>query len=122
MQARSLTPMLWTDKLEETITFYVRVLGFTLGEYNEAWGWAALHCGAAELMLAKPNAHTPFTGPQFTGSFYFRIDHVDEWYEQIREQVDIVYTPETFDWGMREFAIRDNNGYILQFGAATENT
>jgi len=29
----------------------------------------------------------------------------------------VVYPIESFDYGMREFAIRDNNGYILQFGA-----
>jgi len=28
----------------------------------------------------------------------------------------IFYPIENFDYGMREFAIRDNNGYILQFG------
>jgi len=28
----------------------------------------------------------------------------------------IVYPIENFYYGMREFAIRDNNGYILQFG------
>lgn len=28
----------------------------------------------------------------------------------------VVYPIETFAYGMREFAIRDNNGYILQFG------
>ena len=26
---------------------------------------------------------------------------------------------ETFEWGMREFAIYDNNGYVLQFGQET---
>jgi hypothetical protein len=31
-------------------------------------------------------------------------------------EVTIVYPLEDFPYGMREFAIRDNNGYILQFG------
>ncbi|RQO30777.1 bleomycin resistance family protein [Taibaiella sp. KBW10] len=122
MDVKRLSPMLWTDRLEETIAFYVTVLGFTCAEYNDTWGWAALHCGAAELMLARPNEHMPFKTPQFTGSFYFQIDAVDDWYEKIKEQVSIVYTPETFEWGMREFAIRDNNGYMLQFGTSIENT
>jgi hypothetical protein len=30
--------------------------------------------------------------------------------------VAIFYPVEDFSYGLREFAIRDNNGYILQFG------
>jgi len=37
-------------------------------------------------------------------------------------KANICYEIETFEWGMREFAIYDNNGYILQFGStASEN-
>jgi len=32
--------------------------------------------------------------------------------------VRICYPIETFEYGMREFAIYDNNGYLLQFGEA----
>jgi hypothetical protein len=31
--------------------------------------------------------------------------------------VKIAYPMEDFEYGMREFAIYDNNGYMLQFGA-----
>ncbi len=35
---------------------------------------------------------------------------------QLKDKAAIVYPLEDFDYGMREFAIRDNNGYILQVG------
>jgi hypothetical protein len=35
-------------------------------------------------------------------------------------QSPVVYPIEDFSYGMREFAIRDNSGYILQFGKPTE--
>jgi hypothetical protein len=41
---------------------------------------------------------------------------LDSLWEKFRDKVVIVYPVEDFDYGMREFAIRDNNGYILQFG------
>jgi len=41
---------------------------------------------------------------------------VDSLWEQIREKAAVVYPIEDFDYGMREFAIRDSNGYVLQFG------
>ncbi len=116
MQFKELTPILWTERLDETIEFYVSLLGFSCGEKNYDWGWAALHNGTIELMLAKPNAHTPFSGPRFTGSFYFRMEGVEEFYSKMKDKVRIAYPLETFEWGMKEFAIYDNNGYMLQFG------
>lgn len=111
-----LRPMLWTNELKETIAFYVNVLGFACGEYNEDWGWAALHKDNVEIMLAKPNEHTPFDKPTFTGSFYINVENADELWEQLKDKCNVCYEIETFEWGMREFAVYDNNGYLLQFG------
>lgn len=118
MRPTQLIPMLWTEQLDASIAFYTQTLHFTCGEKNDTWQWAALHNGEVELMLAKPNAHMPFTAPQFTGSFYFRVTDVAPLWERLKDKVSIVYPLDTFDWGMREFAIYDNNGYILQFGEA----
>jgi uncharacterized glyoxalase superfamily protein PhnB len=41
---------------------------------------------------------------------------VDAIWENIKESANICYPIETFDYGMREFGIYDNNGYLLQFG------
>ena len=35
---------------------------------------------------------------------------------KVKEKVKVVYPIENFEWEMREFAIYDNNGYMLQFG------
>ncbi len=121
MNIKRLTPMLWTDKLEETITFYTEILQFTCGEKNTDWGWASLHNGNAEIMLAKPNEHSAFTKCNFTGSFYFEVDDVETIWGQLKDKSEIVYPLESFEWGMREFAIYDNNGYLLQFGENENN-
>lgn len=117
---QAMRPMLWTNELKETIAFYVNVLGFTCDEYNEEWGWASLHRDSTELMLAKPNAHTPFEKPLFTGSFYITVDDVDALWNQLDGKCSVCYEIETFEWGMREFAVYDNNGYLLQFGQNIE--
>ena len=114
---KSLTPMLWTDKLEETISFYKDKLGFTVNEHNPDWGWADISKDETNFMLAKPNEHVGFkNGAQFTGSFYFSVENADELWEQLKDKVKVCYPIEDFDWGMREFAVFDNNGYTLQFG------
>ena len=63
-----------------------------------------------------PNAHEPFDKPRFTGSLYFRVDDVDELWKRLKDQATVVYPIEDFDYGMREFAVRDRDGYVLQFG------
>ena len=94
--------------------FYTEVLGFKCASRME--GWACLERDGVEFMVALPNQHEPFERPLFTGSFYFRTDDVDCIWDAVKDKATIVYPIETFDYGMREFAIRDNNGYILQFG------
>lgn len=116
MNLKALRPILRTTKIPETISFYSEVLGFTVDNYDEEWAWASLSKDGIEIMLAFPNEHEPFDKPTFTGSFYFNTDNVDEWWEQLKDKTKICYELETFDYGMREFAIYDNNGYLLQFG------
>ena len=111
-----LRPMLYTQQLDETIQFYTQTLGFTCIEKNDDWGWASLYKDKVYIMLAKPNAHEPFTQPAFTGSFYFTTDDVDALWQNLKHKTKVCYEPETFEWGMKEFAIYDNNGYLLQFG------
>ncbi|MEJ8757461.1 VOC family protein [Pontibacter sp. H259] len=111
-----LIPMLWTNQVQETIDFYTSLLGFTCGEKNDDWNWAAMHNGEVEIMVAKPNQHTEFDAPKFTGSLYIQVEDVESLWLELENTVKIVYPIETFEWGMREFAIYDNNGYMLQFG------
>jgi catechol 2,3-dioxygenase-like lactoylglutathione lyase family enzyme len=110
----AITPMFWTKEVKETVAFYTEVLGFECGVFEE--GWAVLLRDEIEIMLSYPNAHLPFEGPHFTGSFYINASNVDELWESWKDKCDICYGIENFEYGMREFAIYDNNGYILQFG------
>ena len=57
-----------------------------------------------------------FERPTFTGSFYVNVDNVNDIWTSLKQNTNIVYGIEDFEWGMREFAIYDNNGYIIQFG------
>ncbi len=113
---KALRPILWTENLNASIEFYTEILGFTLQERNDDWQWASLEKNRVGIMLAIPNQHESFKEIGFTGSFYFTVDHVDQLWEKVKTKAKICYGIETFDWEMREFAVYDNNGYILQFG------
>ena len=114
MKLNRVVPVLWTKDLDKTIEFYQQLLGFEC--INRLEAWALLKKDEVELMFSLPNAHEPFDKLQFTGSFYFHPDNVEELWQQLKDKATIVYPLEDFDYAMREFAIRDNNGYILQFG------
>ena len=116
MTFKKLTPMLYTHDVEGTIDFYTTYLGFICGDKNGEWNWAAMHRDEVDIMLAKPNEQTPFEKSVFTGSFYIYVDNVDSLWEQLKNRVKICYAIENFDWKMREFAIYDNNGYVIQIG------
>lgn len=118
MKLKSLTPIIWTKDIQTTTTFYKR-LGFKIIEENEDLVWTCMQNGDIEINIANPEANPDFKQPQFTGTFYFNVENVDEAWEDLKHN-KVVYEIETFDWGMREFAIEDNNGYILQFGEAIE--
>jgi uncharacterized glyoxalase superfamily protein PhnB len=114
MPLLKLTPMLTVAAIDPTVAFYRDVLGFSV--VAQAEGWAAVARDEVEVMFALPNAHVPFAKPHFTGSLYFRADNVDALWAQLKDRCRVEYAPETFDYGMREFAVYDNSGYLLQFG------
>jgi uncharacterized glyoxalase superfamily protein PhnB len=116
MNLTELTPMLWVDDVKSTMDFYVRVLKFEAGNFVEEWNWGVVQKGPVKIMLARYNEHNPWNGPVFTGSLYLRTDDANEWWEHLKDTGAVFYPIEDFEWGMREFAIRDCNGYILQFG------
>jgi uncharacterized glyoxalase superfamily protein PhnB len=119
MKLRELTPMLRTHDLQGSVDFYTTVLGFTCEARADEYGWASLRRDQVSIMLALPNEHEPFERPAFTGSLYINADDVDAMWEQVKDRARVCYPIEDFDYGMREFGVYDNNGYLLQFGRET---
>jgi uncharacterized glyoxalase superfamily protein PhnB len=119
MKLKNLIPMLETDDLKQTIEFYTELLGFEGdGYYPEAENpyWASLFKDEVRIMFTLRSAHSIFERPTMTGSLYLYPDNVNEVWEHLKDKATVEYPLEDFDYGMREFAIRDCNGYLLQFG------
>jgi len=116
MAVEKLIPMLYTKEITETVDFYVQTLDFSINAYEPGWGWASLQLYNTEIMLAIPPTELLFEKPCFTGSIYFKTNNVDELWEKLKTKTKVCYGIENFEYGMREFAIYDNNGYLFQFG------
>ncbi len=116
MSITELRPMIWTEDFAGTIEFYTQKLGFECVTRMDEYPWGSLRLNNAAIMVAAPNEHTPYDRIGFTGTFYLNTDDVDTLWSELKDKAKVCYDIETFPWGMREFAIYDNNGYMLQFG------
>lgn len=116
MKFTALIPTLYTQDIRGSVEFYSGQLGFECGDADEDHGYAFVHRDNVTIMLAYPNTHQPFEKAIFTGSLYIHCDDVDKVWEKVKDSVRMCYPIEDFEYGMREFAIFDNNGYLLQFG------
>lgn len=119
MQLSHITPMLEAKNLTETIEFYTKTLGFTCASVWPQTGepcWTCLKKDSIEIMFTSKNSHSKLEGTVMTGSLYLYSEPVDKFWEELKDKVTVEYPIENFEYGMREFAIRDCNGYLLQFG------
>ena len=113
MAVQGVSIVLSTQDVERSVKFYVEQLGFKCTLQLE--GFARVRLGAADIMLALPNAHRRWEGPSFTGSIYLDVDNVDELWEVLKTRASVVYPIETMEYGLREFGVLDDNGYQLSF-------
>ncbi len=58
--------------------------------------------------------------PGFTDTIYFFLSNVDEFYETIKDKVDLQWPLQNMSYGTREFGIKDCNGYYLAFAQDLE--
>lgn len=115
-------PTLTTPSLQETVEFYVSVLDFTCKTMDEQWKFASINKDNVNMQLVHPQSKFPFSSPGpfdepvFTGAIYIHMDGIDELWEKVKDKAEVCFPIQNFDYGMREFGIYDNNGYLLQFG------
>jgi catechol 2,3-dioxygenase-like lactoylglutathione lyase family enzyme len=120
VMAAPMRTMLAVNDLGDTVAFYVEVLGFSLeGTWGRAHGpstWCALDYGPGTLMFTQRVAGEG-DRPTMTGSLYFYPSSLDRYYETLIERgAHPLSAPVDREWGMREFAIEDPDGYLLLFG------
>jgi hypothetical protein len=62
----------------------------------------------------------PGDKPQFTGTLYFHVTGVQEFFERVKSKVEIVWPLGTMDYDQTEFGTKDCDGYTLAFAEAPE--
>jgi uncharacterized glyoxalase superfamily protein PhnB len=129
---QSITSNLMVTDVDETVDYYKNILGFNLEmsvpRDDGKLQWAMVSRDEVAIMLhEKENfieevpelANVPLGG-SFT--LFVRMEGLDDYYEKIKalKNIEIFREPMTTFYGMKEFTIRDLNGYILTFAEPKE--
>lgn len=119
----SLSPNIFVENMNETLDFY-RSIGFqlemTVPETGNDFVWAMMMNGEVTFMfqtLASLGEELPHISRKSGGSllFYIKLKKVREFFELIKDKVTVLKPLETTFYGATEFAILDNNNYVLTF-------
>jgi uncharacterized glyoxalase superfamily protein PhnB len=108
--------MIHAPDVGATIDWYTSI-GFKVVRQNEENGeinWAKLSFGNSELMLnasGKPSAEH-----RREVDLYILTDDVDGLYRRLKDRVQVVQDVYDAFYGMREFTVRDLNGFWVTFG------
>ncbi len=123
MRLDRLTPMLLAKDLQQTMTYYTEVLGFTVtGTMGEPPGFCAVERDGVQLMFVwePPHEHAPGEehdhDPALTGVLYIYPDDVNALHDEIAARTELCEPLGDREHGMREFAVMDPNGYRIRFG------
>ncbi|MDD3877643.1 MAG: VOC family protein [Bacteroidales bacterium] len=119
----SLTINLFVKDIDKSIDFY-NILGFNITMAVPEEGnpvWVMLNNGNVAIMLQSLDS----IGNELPGIncangggpllFYIKMKELQFFYENIKDKVSVVKTPELTFYGAKEFTIKDLDGFYLTF-------
>lgn len=140
MKANKLTPNFEVINIRETIEFYQNALGFSLVMAvpetqdgieqsltdGKEYVYALVSKDSVEMMFQKTDSFKEdvYFAKELpmgaTVSFYMEIDGIEDFHNHIKGKSLSPTELKTTWYGMREFYMKDNNGYILGFAEKSE--
>jgi uncharacterized glyoxalase superfamily protein PhnB len=116
-----IVPMIHVPDVASTAEWYASI-GFTIrdmarecdeGEVN----WALLRLGESAIMLSAGGKSS--NAPRRDFDLYIYVDDIDGTRQRLDGKINIVEDLHDTFYGMREFIIRDCNGFWITFGQPT---
>jgi len=124
VKLESLSPNVIVDDVNKAVDYYTRNLGFKFitsvpesGTYN----WAMVMSDGITMMfqsLTSIREDLPslkITAKGSLGTFFIRMTGIDQLYADVKDKVEIADDMRTTFYGMKEFTVKDLNGYYLTF-------
>ena len=119
----SLAPNIFTNNIQETVALYT-LLGFevtmSVPEKGDELVWVMMVNGSVTLMFQTYESladELPEIRRNNGGSLllYINLKNIREFFESIRDKVNVLKGLEKTFYGATEFSILDNNNYVLTF-------
>lgn len=114
-------PRLPVTDLDRTIDFYTAVLGFDLHVLWPDDDPVFCMLGRGGVGLAFDVADAPRHDTADLSGFYLRVDDALAVHDRVRDRVAVEWGPEVYDYGCREFAFRDPDGYLVIISERTDD-
>jgi len=114
--AQRVTPMIHVPDVRKAVDWYASI-GFSIistGEDDGELVWAELSFGDGRLMFSAGGRLS--TEDRREVDLYVHVQNVDEKHRQLKGKVEIREDLHDTFYGMREFIIRDLNGFWITFG------
>ena len=123
--------VLITEDIQRSIAYYRDTLGFELAGSmpEDEPTWCLMKRDQTRIMFLglhdhddedehehESDDHEHVHAPAIS-SLYFYPNDIDTLWDELKDKVEIEHPLEDMDYGMREFMIRDPNGYALMFGS-----
>ncbi len=120
MKILSASIELAVSDIEKTLKFYKSIFKNLSIDYQDNI-FASVSINSLDLMFYKYDEFSKEI-PQISrntlgGTFviYLNIKDIDKFFNSIKNNVEIIQKLHTTDYGSKEFAIKDLNGYVLIF-------
>jgi predicted enzyme related to lactoylglutathione lyase len=116
--------MLKTADIQATVDFYTKLLRFTVRTLwpEDQPTLCVLERDDAHLTFStEAHCDAPGAKPATSGPIVFDVRDLDELHERLAGKVEVLWGPQVFEYGRREFSIKDPNGYRLVFSEPTDD-
>lgn len=124
IKLETLSPNLVVADVNKAVDFYTQNLGFTFitsvpekGAYN----WAmVMRDGVTMMFQTLPSIQEDLPSLKIEskgslGTFFIRMTGIDQLYHDVKNKVEIAADMRTTFYGMKEFTVKDLNGYFITF-------
>jgi uncharacterized glyoxalase superfamily protein PhnB len=114
-----ITPHIPVPDVVKTVEWYKQHLNF-----SEEWYWGNPvsdgGCRRDELRVLFGKSSTPLNTPNEMSLIFF-VANVDAIFEEMQQKNLSVISPlQQYDYNIKEFSIRDINGYIIRFAESSD--
>lgn len=120
----SLSPNLISDSVNASVDFYTKFLGFKLVASvpeTGTFGWAMVERDGVTVMFQSlkslqedmPSLKLDKKGS--IGTFFIKMKGIEDLYESLKGKVEIALEWRVTFYGMKEFGIKDPDGYYMVF-------